>query len=150
MTGTYPDIKASLHQDEWQHLLSVCETNPHLAVHQEAMVHVDDTLLHAVGARVDLDVFLASFPCEPMQAQEVPIISLNDVFLSCVAVELAKFDKIGCVPDGFRHLWAAVRQYVFLGAAVCKLVGPDRPFFLSDSFLSFSCPHLLNKRREAL
>lgn len=150
MTGAYPDIKTSLHQDEWQHLLSVCETDPHLAVHQEAMMHVDDTLLHAVGTRVDLDVFLASFPCEPMQAQEIPIIGLNNVFLSCVTVELAEFDKIGCVPDGFRHLWRVVRQYVLLGAAVRRMVGRNGPFFLSDSFLSLSCPHLLNKRREAL
>lgn len=37
-TGTYPDIKASLHQNERQDFLSVCEAYPYLAVHQEAMV----------------------------------------------------------------------------------------------------------------
>lgn len=78
-------------------------------------MHIDDTLLHTVGTGVDLDVFLASFPCEPMQAQEVPIISLNNVFLSCVTVELAEFDKIGCVPDGFRHLWRLYVNMYFSG-----------------------------------
>ena len=73
-------------------------------------MQVDDTLLDAVGTRVDLDVFLASLPRKPMKAQEVPIISLDNMFLSCVTVELAQFDEIGCVPYRFRHLWMIFRQ----------------------------------------
>jgi hypothetical protein len=85
MTGTHPDIKASLHQDKRQHFLSVRETDPDLAIHQEAMVHVNDTLLKAGGTGIDLGIFLASFPREPMKAQEVAIISLDNVFLCCIS-----------------------------------------------------------------
>lgn len=84
-TETYPDIKAPLHQDKWQHLLSVRETDPDLAVHEKAMMQVDDTLLYAGGTGVDLGIFFASFPCEPMKAQEIPIISLYNMFLSCIS-----------------------------------------------------------------
>lgn len=48
-------------------------------------MQVDDTLLYAGGTGIDLGIFFASFPCEPMKAQEIPIISLYNMFLSCIS-----------------------------------------------------------------
>jgi hypothetical protein len=158
MMATYPDVKPSLHQDKWQHFLSVRETDPDLAIHQKAMVHVYDTLLYAGGARIDPRVFLASFPRKPMDAQEVPIVSLDDMFLGRISEQLAQLDKVGCVPDRFRHLCVIFGQYFldtcasgqFFWSLLEVSWDDDAPFFFSDSFLSPSGPHLLNKRREAL
>lgn len=59
---THPDVKAFLDQDEWETPLGVRERHPHLAVHQQAMVQVDDSLLQAVAAIVD---FLTLLPLLP-------------------------------------------------------------------------------------
>jgi hypothetical protein len=96
---TYPDIKPLLDQDEGQGPLLVGQADPHLAVHQQAMVQVDDTLLDALRAGVDLGVLLAPFPCEPVQAKQVSILGLDHMFLGRVAKGGAEVDKVGGVSD---------------------------------------------------
>lgn len=34
----YPNVEALFHQNKWQRLLGVSETNPHFAVHQKPMM----------------------------------------------------------------------------------------------------------------
>ena len=97
---THPDIESTLHQHKRQASLGVSQANPHLAVHEQAMVHVDHPLPLAVRSRIYTVIFFTLAPCQPVQAQEVAIFGLQDMLLGGVAVQAAKVDKVGAVPDG--------------------------------------------------
>lgn len=95
----YPDIEALFNQHKRQRPFRLGETDPHLAVHEQAMVQVDDALLDAVRTgRVDLGVHLVALPGEAVQAQQIAVLGLYDVLFGCVAVQFAELDEVGCVP----------------------------------------------------
>ena len=58
------------------------------------MVHVDD-FLAAPALDIDARVFLATAPCEAVQAKQVAVGGLHNVFLGSIAVQLAELDKVG-------------------------------------------------------
>lgn len=65
----YPDIKTLLDQYKRQRPLSLGQADPHLAVHEETMMQVDNALLSAVWPRcVDLGVLIVALPSQAMQA----------------------------------------------------------------------------------
>ncbi len=86
-----PDIVSSFYQLKWQASLLVGQANPHLAVHHETMVEVDDLLLDAFGpiSAVDAHIFLSLTPAESVQTQEISIARLHDMFFAVVAVDVA-------------------------------------------------------------
>lgn len=80
----YPDIEALFDQEEGQCSLGVSETHPYLAVHQEAVMEVDNPLLEAPWAAVDLDILLALLPRQSVQAEEEAILGLDYMLLGGV------------------------------------------------------------------
>lgn len=83
---TYPDIVSPLDQHKRQAALLVGKTDPDLAVHQKPMVHVYDLLLDAVGSSIHFVVLLAFAPCQTVNAQQVPILGLHNMFFGGIAI----------------------------------------------------------------
>ncbi len=96
---TYPDVKAPLNQDKRKSALLIGEADPHLAVHQQAMVQVHDALLDALRSAVDPGVLLALPPGQPVEAEEVPVLGLHDMLLGGVPKGGTEVDKIGGIAD---------------------------------------------------
>lgn len=96
---TYPDIKPLLDQDKRQGPLLVRQANPHLAVHQQAMVQVYHPLLEALGPGIDPGVLFSLFPCQPVQAKEVSVLCLYYMFFGRVAKRGAEVDEVGGISD---------------------------------------------------
>src|SRR5690606_13128951 len=82
--GTHPDVKPTINKNEREAPLGVSQRDPHLAVHEKTMVHVDDPLFQTVAAVVDLLPLLALPPCEAVQAQRVSVFRGGNMFLSLV------------------------------------------------------------------
>lgn len=106
--ATHPDVKASLDELKGKTSLLVSEADPNFRVHEQAVVHVDDGLLNAGAAAVDLLALLAALPLEAMQAEKVAIFSLDDMFFCLVAPEAAELYKVGRIANGGRHGWCSV------------------------------------------
>ena len=64
------------------------------------MVEINDFLLDAVSPSIDSNAFFSFAPAKPMQAQQVAISSLHDMFLGIVSVYCAKIDEVGRVRYG--------------------------------------------------
>ena len=111
-----PDVVAALHQLKGQASFLGRQAHPHLAIHHEAMVQVDNLLLLALCAvaGVDSHIFLAPFPAQAVQAQQIAVARLDDVLLAFVSVELAQLGKVGGIgngaPDGFFLVTRALRR----------------------------------------
>lgn len=91
---THPNIITPFHQGEGKTAFFICETDPHLTVHEQSMMQIYHSLLHTLFAAVDLGALLASFPTESVQSQQITIASLHDMLLGVVAVEGADIDEI--------------------------------------------------------
>jgi hypothetical protein len=66
--GTHPNIISLFHKFERQTSLLICQAHPHFAVHEQAMVHIDNILPYAIPPIIDF-LFLFPFPpCQTMQA----------------------------------------------------------------------------------
>lgn len=99
---THPDVEASLDELKGKTSLLIGQADPNFRVHEQAVVHVDDGLLDAGAAAVDLLALLAALPLEAMQAEKVAVLGLDDVFLCFVAPEAAELYKIGRIANGGR------------------------------------------------
>ena len=97
---TYPDIIALINQRKREASLFLCQTNPNLAVHHEAVVQVDHLFLDTTLPGIYLSVFLSLSPTQAVETQEVAISGLNNVFLGVIAEQGAQIDKILGLSDG--------------------------------------------------
>ena len=100
---TYPNVEAALNKLKGQTALLIRQADPDLRVHKQAMVHVNDALLDARLAVVDILALLAALPLKTMQAEEVAILCLDNVFFCLVAPEAAELDEIGGIADRGRR-----------------------------------------------
>lgn len=82
----YPDIETSLNQGKRKTSFLVGQTHPHLTVHEQTMMQVDDPLLDTIFTTIHLLILLAPFPTKSVQAQEIPIPSLYYMLFSVVAI----------------------------------------------------------------
>jgi hypothetical protein len=99
-----PDVISSLYQFKGQTSLSLGEAHPHLAVHHQPVVHVDDLFLDpAISAAVDPDVLLSSSPPQAMKAKQIAITRLHNVLLAVVPVEFTKLCEVACVRNCTRY-----------------------------------------------
>jgi hypothetical protein len=94
-----PDIVALVNQQERQATSLLRDADPDFAVHEQAVVEVDNAFLNAVWTHVDLHVFLSSSPSQAVQAQKIPILRLDYMFFGSVAIELTQFYKVTCLSN---------------------------------------------------
>jgi hypothetical protein len=91
---THPDVEATFDQHKRQAALGIGKTDPDLAVHEKAVVHVNDLLLQAVRATVDPQVLLALAPGEAVNAKQVAILGRDDMLLGIVSKLGAQIHKV--------------------------------------------------------
>lgn len=98
--GSYPNIKSALDQLKRQTSPLVCQTHPHLGVHEQPMVQIDNSLLNATRSAIDLLSLLPSAPLQSVDAQQVPIFRLHYMLLGLVSPDPAELDEIGRISNG--------------------------------------------------
>lgn len=97
------------------------------------MVEVNNTLLDALWTSVDLGVFLALAPCQPVQTKQISILGLYDVFFGGVSKRGAEVDKVGCITDGSRDGCCLVSSL-----AVSNMWTERYPYTSSSALLFFA------------
>lgn len=98
-----PDIVALIDQQKRQTTLVLCNADPDLAVHHEAVVEVYNLLLHASWPAIYALILFSFAPGESMHSQEEAILCLHYVLLCGVAIELTQLYKVIRVRDGVRN-----------------------------------------------
>jgi hypothetical protein len=95
-----PNIVALIDQQKRQTTLVLCNADPDLAVHHEAVMEVYNLLLHASWPAVYALILLSFAPGESMHSQEEAILCLHYMLLGGVAIELTQLYKVIRVRDG--------------------------------------------------
>lgn len=147
--GTHPDIESLLDQHKRQRSLLVREAHPDLAVHQQAMVQVQDALLDTLWSAVDSCILLPFPPCQPMESEQVAILSLYDVFFGGVSERGAEVDKVGGVADRRRDGCASSqRRAPSLLFSHQRRLRQDAHFLLCSARFCAGVVSLLNRRLD--
>lgn len=81
-----PDIIALVDQQKGQTPLVLGNAHPDLAVHHEAMMEVDDLLLHTPWPAIYALVLLPFAPGKPVNSQEEAVLRLDYMLLGRVAI----------------------------------------------------------------
>jgi hypothetical protein len=68
LNRTHPNIISLIHKLERQASLLICQAYPHLTVHEQAMVHVDNVLPYTLLPIIDFLVLFSLSPSQTMQA----------------------------------------------------------------------------------
>ena len=121
--------------------MGIGEADPNLTVHQETVVHVDDSLPLAVRAGIDLLIFLAFPPSKAVCPQQISVFRLQHMFLGRVSEQSAEVDKVGGIPnrgrDSYRSAFISVQGI----AERMRLGVASRPTLLAllGALLGWTC-----------
>lgn len=105
--NTDPNIIALLDEHKRKTSLLIGQADPHLGVHEQSMVQVQDLLLQTSRSAVNLLFLLALLPCQAVQTEQVSILGLEDMLFSFISVQAAKIHKVGGVSHGGGDGYAA-------------------------------------------
>jgi hypothetical protein len=108
---TYPDVKPPVHEDKREAPLGVRQAYPHFAVHQKAMMKVDDALPYAVPSRIDFPILLPLSARQPVEAEQKAILGLQHMFLGLVSRQTAEVDEVGRIADRRRDGWVPLAWF---------------------------------------
>lgn len=89
-----PDVVTVLNKLEGQTALFFAEADPDFAVHHQAVMQVDNFLLDAILAAVDLTILFALAAGETVHSQEVAIFCMDHMLFCVVTEQLTQIDKI--------------------------------------------------------
>nr|POF06900.1 hypothetical protein CFP56_31524 [Quercus suber] len=106
-----PDVVALVDEREGQTSFLLGQTDPNLTVHEQAVMQIHHAFAHtalSVVVGVDTPVLFAPSVRQTMQAQQVPVLGLDNMLFGMVAEEFAQLDEVLGLRDGAAHVLLAV------------------------------------------